>query len=141
MNSRQTFLIASALSLRKSEIVLKSGREFSHQPDQFEVAVSFPLKATAGASTVDVAVDIELQQVGRRVSRTASVSRCSARKAKPVKIKAVNESLDEANRVIIRDVIINGLREEQNIRARSAFNEAQWVLSWNRCVIICYYVG
>ena len=68
------------------------------------------------------------------------MSRSSARKAKVVKIEIVKESLDEAGWVIISDVIIDSFGEEQNIRARSALNEAQWIVSWNSYANICYYV-
>ena len=97
------------------------------------------LKKARGAKSVDIAVDVKLQQISRRVSRPTSVSRISARKAKLEEIEIINESLDEADRVISGDVVINGLREEQNVRAGSAFNKGQWIISWNSYANICYY--
>jgi hypothetical protein len=102
--------------------------------------MSLAFKQTARASAIDIAVDVKLQQIGRRVSRPSGVGRSSARKAKLFEIEIINKSLDEADRVIIGDIIVDSFWEEQDMRARSAFNEAQWNLSWRLCAIICYYV-
>jgi len=67
------------------------------------------------------------------------VSRSGARKAQLVKIEMLNESLDEAYRVIIGDVIIERFRKEPDFRTRSALNEAQWVLPWKSYANICSY--
>ena len=48
---------------------LEVGRELAGEPDQLEIAAGLLLEATAGGHPVQVAVEIDLEQDGRMVSR------------------------------------------------------------------------
>src|SRR3954469_9508271 len=75
VNARNTALNAARLSARKSAMVLKSGFSVrssqitSMQPDHLDVAVTLGLKPTARTHSVQVSVDVKLQQIARRVAR------------------------------------------------------------------------
>ena len=52
-------------------MVLKSGFSWRSSPDHFEVSVGLHLQASTGTDTVEVPVDIELQQIRGIVAWTA----------------------------------------------------------------------
>jgi hypothetical protein len=61
--------------------------------------------------------DVELQKVARRVARSPRGLRRNPCEASLREIEAVNEGVDEANGVVGADVIVNSLRQEQELRA------------------------
>ena len=87
------------------------------EPDHLDVAVRLGLQAPAGSHPVEVAVDVELQQVGRVVARPARGLRDDAGEAGPCEVQLVDEGLDEADRVVRADVVVHRLRQEQELRA------------------------
>src|SRR5262249_2777765 len=76
-NRAQTFLIAPPLSLRKSAIVLWSGanRPSSHH---LEVAPRLAFQPTARLHSVEVAVNVQLQEIRRMVGWPSGRSRLHA---------------------------------------------------------------
>src|SRR3954451_14056019 len=89
---------------------LKVGLQMPQQPDHLDIAVGLASKAAAGASTVQIAVDVELQQVRRSITRTARRLRNRADKPKRREVQSVDKRLDEPHRVVGRDVIVTRLR-------------------------------
>src|ERR1700731_1743574 len=111
-NSRKTFLNAARLSLRKSAIVLKSAQ----QPDDLDVAMTFGLKTAARPNPVEIAVDIELQEIAGRVAGTARRLRLDPLETGGLQIKPIDEGIDEADGVVDADVIVNRLGQKQELR-------------------------
>jgi hypothetical protein len=64
----------------------------------------------------------ELQKIARRVARSPRGLRRNPCEASPREIEAVNEGVDEANGVVGADVIVNGLRQEQELGAFESGN-------------------
>src|ERR1700751_472570 len=72
-NSRQTSRMALPLSLAEIRNGLEVWRQLSRQPDQLDVALAFPLKASARRNPLEIAVDVQLEHSAGMVTRSASV--------------------------------------------------------------------
>src|SRR3954466_8165320 len=88
----------------------------AEKPDHLDIAVSLGFQAPAGAGAVQIAVDVELQQISRRVARTTRRLRNRADKPKRRKVQPVDKCLDEPHRVVSSDVIVNRLRKKEHLR-------------------------
>src|SRR3954451_20778602 len=95
---------------RLRQRAVKVGLQMPEQPDHLDIAVGLGFQAAARASTVQIAVDVELQQVRRSITRTARRLRNRADKPKRREVQSVDKRLDEPHRVVGRDVIVNRLR-------------------------------
>ena len=114
-NSRNTARKAARFPLRKSAMVLKSGLR-PQQPDHLDVAMAFGFQPPARTHPVQVAVDVELQKVARRVARATCLRRLDARETRRRQIKLLDESIDEADWVVGADVIVDRLRKQKGLR-------------------------
>ena len=105
---------------------LEVGLQASQQPDHLDVAVGLGLQAPARAHPVEVAVDVELQQIGRIVARPARRLRHHAGEAGGREIQLVHEGLDEADRVVRAHVVVHRLGQEQKLRAVMSRQDVPW---------------
>jgi hypothetical protein len=80
------------------------------QPDHLDIAVGFGLQASARPHPVEVAVDVELQQIRGRIARAASHLRFNTSKQGRRKIEPIDKGINEAHRVVRADIIVNRLR-------------------------------
>jgi hypothetical protein len=87
------------------------------QPDHLDIAMGLRLQPPAGSHPVDVAVHVELQKIGRIITRTAGFLRRHTHEAGGVKVKAIDKGLDEADRIVRPHVIIHRFRQKQQLRA------------------------
>ena len=106
-NSRKTWRKALRLSRRKSAMVLKSG--FKCRSSQ----ITSILRPTARPHSVQVAVDVELQQIRGRIARAARHPRLNTAKRCRRKIQPIDNRIDKAHRVVRADIIVNHLQQEQ----------------------------
>src|SRR4051794_35583781 len=88
----------------------------AQEPDHLDVTVGLGFQAAAGAGTVQIAVDVELQQISRRVAGTTRRLRNRADIPKRREVQPVNKGFDEPHRVVSSDVIVNRLREKEQLR-------------------------
>src|SRR3954454_14370483 len=88
----------------------------TEQPDHLDIAVGLGFQAAAGAGTVQITVDVELQQISRRVARTTRRLRHRADKPKRREVQPADKCLDEPHRIVSSDVIVNRLRQEEQLR-------------------------
>ena len=103
-------------------MVLKSGFKAAQQPDHFDVAMGFALQPAARPHPVQIAVDVELQQIARRIARTARRLRRHPRKPRRREVQPVDEGVDEANRIVRADIIVHRLRQQQELAALESGN-------------------
>jgi hypothetical protein len=89
----------------------------SEQPDHLDVAVRLGYQAPARAHPVEIAVDVELQQIGGVVARPSGCLRHNTREAGGREIQLAHKGLDEADRVVRADVVVHRPRQEQKLRA------------------------
>src|SRR5277367_6328292 len=84
--------------------------------------MTFGFQPTARTHAIQISVDVELQKIARRVARSPGGLRRNPCEASLREIEAVNEGVDEANGVVGADVIVNGLRQKQELRALESEN-------------------
>ena len=87
------------------------------QPDDLDVAATLCLQPTARSHPVQIAVDVELQQIARRIARTPHRLGLDPREPRRSEVQSVNEGIDEAHRIVGPDIIINRLRQQQKLVA------------------------
>ena len=98
-------------------MVLKSGfRCRSNQITSTLRCVS-AFQPSAGPDPIEVAVDVELQQISGRITWAPGLLRLNPTKACGREIKPINERVDEANRVLRPDIVIQRFRQKQSLRA------------------------
>ena len=84
--------------------------------------MGFALQPAARSHPVQIAVDIELQQVARRITRTPRRLRRRPREPRCREVQPVDESVNEPDRVVAADVIVRRLRQQQELVARESGN-------------------
>ena len=67
-----------------------------------------PGTTNGGSSSVDV----ESEQIARMIGRSAGACWDGVIEAQALEVEGVNEGIDEADRVILGDVVIQGLRDQ-----------------------------
>ena len=78
--------------------------------------MTFGLKTAARPNPVEIAVDIELQEIAGRVAGTARRLRLDPLETGGLQIKPSDEGIDEADGVVDADVIVNRLGQKQELR-------------------------
>ena len=73
------------------------------------------LQASAGADTVEVPVDIELQQIRGVVAWTALVGRLNPQESSRVQVEAVDECIAETDRVVRPHVVVHSIRQKKKL--------------------------
>src|SRR5277367_2014647 len=101
---------------------LEVGPQSAQQPDHFEIAGGLSFKPAAGSHPIDVAINVELEQVGRIVSWTAGVFRLNPGKACLIEVQIIDERVDEADRIVAMNVVIDPRRQKLGLVAITAFN-------------------
>jgi hypothetical protein len=92
---------------------LEVGRETAEQPNQLEIPRGLPLKTAAGGNAVQIAIYVKLQQRGWMVRWASRLCRAGPLKPQVGQVQLVNERIDDTNRVVLVDVVINALRKQQ----------------------------
>jgi hypothetical protein len=89
---------------------LEVGLQVPQQPDHLNVAVGLGFEPPAGPDPVEVTVDVELQQVSRRIAGPPGLLRPNTSEACGREIKPIDKSLDEPNRVLRAHVVVQRFR-------------------------------
>jgi len=93
------------------------GGELAHEPDEFQVAVTFLFQLARGAQAMEIAVEIKPQERARIVGGPPGVSGDGPGKAQRVQIQRGDEGINETHRVLRCHVILNRLGQEQRLLA------------------------
>jgi hypothetical protein len=72
---------------------------------------------SAGADPVQVAVDVEFEQISGRVAWAPGLFRPNPIEARGREIKPINERLDKANRVLRANVVVQRFRQKESLGA------------------------
>jgi hypothetical protein len=84
--------------------------------------MGFALQPAARPHPVEVAVDVELQEIAGRITRPPRRLRFDPREPGARKIQPINEGVDEPNRIVGLDVIVHRLRQQKQLVALDAGN-------------------
>ena len=91
---------------------LENEAALAHQPDDLDIALGFPLQPPARSDSVQIAVDVKLQKVAGRIARPPRSLRFDPREPGARKIEPIDERVDEPNRIVRPDVVVDGLRQQ-----------------------------
>jgi hypothetical protein len=93
------------------------------QPHQLNVALGFALQAATRLNAVQVAVNVELQQIRRMVCGTASVCRRHTFKSQRRQVQLIDKDVDHPYRILFRHVVIKLLRKQDALCSVAALDE------------------
>src|ERR1700686_904778 len=100
-----------AIVLAKIGDRLEIRRQAARQPDEFDVALAFPLKTAARLDAIEIAIDVKLQQRRGMVARPACGVRLNSVEAEIAQLKLVDKNIDSPNRVVVADIVVKQLRK------------------------------
>ena len=101
---------------------LEVGLQRPQQPDDLDVAMTFRFQAAARPNSVEIAVDVEFEQIARRVARPAGPLRLDPHEACLGEIEPIDEGVEEADGIVRANVIVNRFRQKQKLVAFEARN-------------------
>jgi hypothetical protein len=111
---------------------LEVGSQPTREPNQFEIALSLALEPPTGRNTVQVAVDIELQQHRRVIAGTPCLCRDCPRKTEFGQVQFVDECLDQPDCVVFIHVVVDAFRKQEALTPVQTLNVARHHLTPNR---------
>jgi hypothetical protein len=85
------------------------------QPHQFEIALAFALQASAGLDTVEVAVDVDLQQHRGVIGRPPGYSWDHPVELQGRQVELFDEGLNHPDWVLFGDEVIQALWKQTNL--------------------------
>lgn len=91
---------------------LEVRRQPLQQPEHFKVAMAFPLQLARGANLVQIAIQVQLQQVRRIVRRSPRTLRLRLGKAQPGHIDPIHPEVDDTDQMILRNQLVQRDREQ-----------------------------
>jgi len=101
---------------------LEVGRQACGQPDQLQVALRLGLQPSAGLHAIEVAVDVYLEQRCWVVGRSTRRSRVGSIEAQLPQIEFVHEYVNDSNRAVLMDPVVQLLWEQSALRSSLPFD-------------------
>ena len=92
------------------------------QPDHFEVATGLRFQPPARTHSVQIAVDVELQEIARGIARAAGRLRHDTGEPCRRKAEPINKGVDEPHRVLSVDIVVHRFRKQQRLVAVATQN-------------------
>src|SRR6185436_5370592 len=80
---------------------LEVRRQLPGQPDHLDIALAFPLQASARRNPIKIAVDVELEHRARVIAGSARVEWLDPDEPELVEIETIDEHFDRSHRVIL----------------------------------------
>ena len=103
--------------------------ESAGEPHQLDIALRLALQAPARLDTIQVAVDIELQQDRGVVRGSTGGCRIDAFKTQCMKIQFFDEGIDNSHRVVFADIVVKALWQQSDLLSILAFDESLHVVA------------
>ena len=103
---------------------LEVGSQLAHQPDHLEVPMTLSFQLPTGTDSVEVAVEVELQQIGGVVRGSTHLVRFGVDKPHLPEVQAIDEGIDEPNRVLLGNIVVEDLWEKQLLTTVRTRDEA-----------------
>jgi hypothetical protein len=93
------------------------------EPDHFQIALCLALQAPARLDAVQVAVDVELQQLRGIIARSSGHLRHGPIKTQFSQVERIDEGIDSSDRVALVDPIIEAIGQQCRLPAIRSFHE------------------
>jgi hypothetical protein len=103
---------------------LEVGHQANGQPHELDVALGLAFQAPAGLDAIEVPVDVDLELHRRVVRRPASRQWLVSFEPYLVQVELFDKGLDNANRVVGSNVVLQALRHQRDLRSILAFDES-----------------
>jgi hypothetical protein len=87
-------------------------------------------------NAIQIAVDVDLQKYRRMVTRPSRRRSCSTIKRQCSQIAFVNNYIDDPNRIVFADVVIETFRQQRDLASVLAFNESSPSVRLHQCIYI-----
>ncbi len=105
------FLILQTLAEVRDRLVIRD--KTAGQPHDLHVAAGFTLEPAARLHTIEIAIDVKLQQNRRVIGRPAGGLRIDAAKPQSAQIKRLDKRLNHPNPIVLSNKIIKRFREDR----------------------------
>src|SRR5262249_16937339 len=99
------------------------GNQSTGEPHHLNVAPTLTLEPTARLNSIEIAVDVQLQQDRGMVGRPSGRLRINATETELRQIESLDKYVDCANRIIFANPILQAFREQRTLPSIRAFNE------------------
>ena len=93
------------------------------QPHQLDVALGLPFEPAARLDAIEITVEIDLQQRRGVIGWSPRRFRHNAGKAQGSQVKLVNEDIDDANRIVLPNIVFQNVREQCRLPPIRALNK------------------
>jgi len=98
------------------------GLQRPQQPDDLDVTMTLRLQPTPRPHAVEIAADVQLEQIARRIAGSARRFQLNRSEACRREIEPIDEGVDEPNGIVRADLIVDRLRQRQKLVAFEAGN-------------------
>src|SRR6202043_3224766 len=118
------FADGSAIVLAEVGNRLVIGYKPTQQPHHLNVAPSLVLKPPTRLNSIEIAVDVKLQQDRGMIRGSAGCFGIDPTKPKLGQIEFFDEDIDHANRIVLADPVFQAFRKQRGLTAIDPLNEA-----------------
>src|SRR5262249_29423844 len=94
------------------------------EPHHLDVPPGLMLEPAARLNPIEIAVDVELQQYRRVIRWPAGHLRIDPFKSKRAKIELVDKDVDDPNRIVLMNPVLQALRKQRALLSVRPLNEA-----------------
>src|ERR1700682_5491712 len=106
-----------AVVLAKIGYRLEVRHQAAGQPHQLDVALALALQAAARLHSIEISVDINLQQRRRMIGWPSRRLRLDAAKAEFAQIKLIDKDIDRPDRIVLAQILIQPLGKQRALTA------------------------
>src|SRR5262249_31894902 len=93
------------------------------KPHHFHIAGGLAFQTPAGLHTIEVAVNVKLQESRRVIGRSSSLLGYHTFKAHPMQIEGFHKRIDHINCVVLAYPIVQALRQKRQLGSIGAFDK------------------
>ena len=116
------------------------GSEVFEQPENFKIAIGFTLQGAAGTDGEEIAIEVKTKKISGMVGWAAMRIGFDPGEAQFFQIEAFDESIQEADRIIPGDIVLDGVRHEGKLITVDSLDMFHLILRINRGVGFFHHI-
>ena len=110
----------SAIVASEIRDCVEVGLQAAQQPVDLDVAMDLALQTAARSNAVQVAVECRASGLRPAIAWPTGCIRFNWSKSRHIKVEPLHESVDEPDRIIRIDIVVDGLRQQEKLVARKS---------------------